>query len=105
LNFELPLIQLIQAPETPDFLKEYAKERIEGSRILMRRILETADVRNTTQILGNTETLQKSEQDVAPPPVAPAALPGPTGPGPADAGLNGLAALGGPPSGGLGLGG
>ena len=105
LNFELPLIQLIQAPETPDFLKEYAKERIEGSRILMRRILETADVRNTTQILGNTETLQKSEQDVAPPPVAPAALPGPAGPGPADAGLNGLAALGGPPSGGLGLGG
>ena len=105
LNFELPLIQIIRDPGSPDFLIDYAKERIEGGRVLMRRILETADVRNTTQILGDSETIQNEEPAPAPPPIAPAPQQGPAGPAPPVPAGPGVGTLGGPPSGGLGFGG
>ena len=105
LNFELPLIQIIMDPASPDFLKDYAKERIEGSRVLTRRILETADVRNTTQIVGDSEALQDAGQEEPAAPLAPAPVAGPAGPAPQGVGAPGLPALGGPSSGGLGLGG
>ena len=91
LQFEMPLIQIMMDVNAPQFVKDYAKERIEGSRVLMKRILETADVRNTAQILGDTEDLQPEE--------APPATPAPEGPGPLVGGPPGAA----PPSGFAGL--
>lgn len=58
-DYEMPLINLIVNPQVPAQLKEYALERIEGYRGLNRRILEINDVRNASEIMGETEGLRE----------------------------------------------
>lgn len=92
IQYEMPLIQLILQPDVPQPLKDYALERIEGSRALMRRLMETQDVRNHGEILGTTEALRRQNEATAAaaqPPVGagpggaplPAGPPGMVGPG------------------------
>lgn len=99
-QYEMPLIQLILNPQVPQQVKEYAVERIEGSRGLTRRILEINDVRNTTEILGDTEGLREIVGGAGGPPG-----PGPAGQAPPDAGVAGLGGFGAEVPGALGVGG
>lgn len=89
-QYEMPLIQIILNPTAPQALREYAIEKIEGSRALMRRIMETSDVRNAAEILGSTATLREASESA--PPAVPnggAAVPG--------AGATGEPGMGAPP--------
>lgn len=76
MQFEMPLIQLIMNPQTPQPLREYALEKIEGTRALMRRIMETSDVRNAAEILGSSETIRTADSATPAGPVVGGAVPG-----------------------------
>jgi len=86
-EFEMPLIQMLMDPNVPPFVKDYAVEKIEGGRALMKRILETSDVRNTAEILGSTEKFRESAE---PPPPPPPPQSGPPISGSGPPGLGGL---------------
>ena len=58
LNYELPLVQIILNPQAPPELKEYAMEKIRGSRLLSARILQTFDAKNTDAILGSLVAIE-----------------------------------------------
>ena len=88
-QYEMPLIQLIMNPQLPPQIKDYAIERIEGSRGLTKRILEINDVRNTSEVLGKTEGLR----ELVSPSGAPAG-PGVAGAPPQDVGQSGMGGFG-----------
>jgi hypothetical protein len=89
LNFEMPLINIILNPQAPQALRDYALEKLDGSRAMMRRIMETVDVRNAQEILGSTEALREAADQPAP---VPGALPvgGGAVPGQGAAGPSGM---------------
>ena len=58
LTYEMPLVQIILNPQAPPELKEYAMEKIKGSRVLLDRILQTFDSKNTEEILGSLVALE-----------------------------------------------
>ena len=57
-SFEMPMVQIIMNPQTPPPLKEWAMAKLEGSQRLFNRVLQTFDVRDTTDVLGSLEPLQ-----------------------------------------------
>ena len=62
LSYEMPLIQLILNPQVPPELKEYALEKIRGSRALDKRILQTFDAKNVEEILGSLSAIESASQ-------------------------------------------
>lgn len=64
-QFEMPLVQLALNPQAPPQLREYALSKLEGMRALERRILEVNDVRNTAEILGNTEGIREATESIS----------------------------------------
>lgn len=76
-EFEMPLVQLILNPQSPQQLKDYAFSKLEGMRALERRIFEVNDVRNTAEVLGSTESIREAAETPPPPPQ----IPGPIQPG------------------------
>lgn len=85
---EIPLVQLVMNPQAPPQLKQYALDRLEGLRVLLKRVLEAYSVRNVSEVLGEIEALREFTE------IAPAPAPIPTGPG-GPAAPNGAAGMAG----------
>ena len=58
LTYEMPFVQIILNPQAPPELKDYAMEKIQGSRVLSARIFQTFDAKNTDEILGSLAALE-----------------------------------------------
>lgn len=71
LSYEMPLVQIIMSPQAPQELKDYAMEKIKGSRVLLDRILQTFDSKNTEEILGSLVALEATLNQQGPPGAAP----------------------------------
>ena len=101
-TFEMPFVQMLMNPQTPPALKEYAMDRLTGSRRLFNRVLQTFDVRDTTDVLGSIETLQALlPEEAAGAPVLGAGAP-PTGASPIPGMVGAGGGAGGPvPTGGI----
>jgi len=74
LSVEMPLVQLILNPQAPQELKDYALAKITGNRVLMDRIFQTFDAKNTDEIMGSLDSLEQAAAAQGPagaPPVGP----------------------------------
>ncbi len=91
LTYEMPLVQIVLNPQAPPPLKEWAMNKLNGSRVLFDRILQTFDERNAEEILGSLRALEQTLEPAGPPLGAP--LPTPTG---GAQGAFGVTGVGGP---------